>query len=304
VVAGGVSDRALVFSGRDGRIIHEVPARQEGEQFGRHLWDVGDADGDGHADFMAGAPLNEESGEGAGAAYLVSGKDASILLGLYGEEAGDNFGSAGAGLTTDQGTWLLVGAGSAGEGDRGRVYAYRGITADPYFVVESDEQGFELGGMFVSMVGDVDGDGVPDVYASDWAHRGKGNATGQVYVHSGADGRRLYTLAGEAAGDGFGIGVADAGDVDGDGYDDLVIGAWQHGGAAPSGGKTYVHSGRDGSLLWAITGKVPGETFGFDATGMGDVDGDGTIDFLLTSAWSAISGTQSGRVFILSGKRP
>jgi hypothetical protein len=46
-----------------------------------------------------------------------------------------------------------------------------------------------------------------------------------------------------------------------------------------------------------------GETFAFDATGMGDVDGDGNIDFLLTSAWSAVNGTRSGRVFILSGAR-
>ncbi len=46
----------------------------------------------------------------------------------------------------------------------------------------------------------------------------------------------------------------------------------------------------------------PGETFGFDATGMGDVDGDGVIDLLLTSAWSAIEGAHSGRMFIVSAK--
>ena len=66
----------------------------------------------------------------------------------------------------------------------------------------------------------------------------------------------------------------------------------------------YLYSGKDGSLMHTYTGKVPGETFGFDATGMGDVDGDGVIDFLVTSAWSAINGTRSGRTFILSGKKP
>ncbi len=50
----------------------------------------------------------------------------------------------------------------------------------------------------------------------------------------------------------------------------------------------------------SYTGKVPGETFGFDAVGMGDVDGDGTIDFLITSAWSDIQGFHSGRMFIIS----
>jgi len=52
----------------------------------------------------------------------------------------------------------------------------------------------------------------------------------------------------------------------------------------------------------AWTGKVSGETFGFDATGMGDVDGDGKIDFLVTSAWSAVNGSRSGRMYILSGR--
>ena len=58
----------------------------------------------------------------------------------------------------------------------------------------------------------------------------------------------------------------------------------------------------------AITGRVPGETFGFDTTNLGDVDGDGATDFLLTSAWSGINGYQSGRTYIISGtpssKRP
>jgi hypothetical protein len=55
-------------------------------------------------------------------------------------------------------------------------------------------------------------------------------------------------------------------------------------------------------VLDTFTGKVPGETLGFDATGMGDVNGDGVIDLLVTSAWSAINGTRSGRMFIVSGR--
>ena len=65
--------------------------------------------------------------------------------------------------------------------------------------------------MFLSVVGDVNHDGVPDVYASDFTNAAKGPSTGRVYVHSGADGRRLLTLTGETAGEGFGIGPATAG---------------------------------------------------------------------------------------------
>ena len=62
--------------------------------------------------------------------------------------------------------------------------------------------------MFLSVVGDVNGDGMPDVYASDWSNAAKGPSTGRVYVRSGVDGHSLLTLTGETAGEGFGIGVA------------------------------------------------------------------------------------------------
>lgn len=156
--------------------------------------------------------------------------------------------------------------------------------------------------MFLSVVGDLNADGTPDIYVSDWGDNAAGPGAGKVYLYSGVDGERMYTLGGEAPGDGFGIGISDASDVNRDGYDDLVVGAWQHASAAPSGGKLYVHSGKDGSLLYTVTGDVAGETLGFDTTGIGDVDGDGWVDFLVTSAYSMRNGFRSGRTLIISGR--
>ena len=93
---------------------------------------------------------------------------------------------------------------------------------------------------------------------------------------------------------------SNAGDVDGDGHADLIVGAWQYAGAAVSGGRAYLYSGKDGHLLKTFTCRTPGDTFGFDSVSMGDIDHDGTMDFLITSAWSAVHRFHSGRMFIVS----
>ena len=294
--------KAYVYSGIDGKILLTVGSGDQGETFGRHVSGIGDFNGDGHDDLIVGAPGNSAAGQGAGRAYVFSGKDGASLITLDGERAGDAFGSAVSGYAKKRQGFLIVGAPNAGPKKNGRVYVYDSLSNKPKFTIEADETGAQLGAMFLSAVGDVNRDKIPDIYASDFSNTAKGNATGRIYVHSGSDGRRLLELTGEGANDGFGIGSADAGDVNKDGYDDLIVGAWQHSSAARSGGKVYLYSGKDGAQLRAYTCRIPGDTFGFDATGLGDVDGDGFIDLLLTSAWSGVNGFQSGRIFVISGR--
>ena len=169
-----------------------------------------------------------------------------LLLTLTGERAGDAFGSTVGGYSDAKRTFIVVGAPAAGSGKAGRTYVYEGLSKKPKFIIESDSTGRALGAMFVSVMGDVNGDGVPDIYASDFTNGAKGPSTGRIYVHSGRDGKRLLTLTGEGAGEGFGIGPGKTGDVDHDGYADLVVGSWQYSTAATSGGRVYLYSGRDG----------------------------------------------------------
>jgi hypothetical protein len=301
VIAGApYSGKAYVYSGRDGHTLFTLRAENDSDAFGQHVSSAGDVDHDGHADFLVGAPQNKAGGRGAGRAYLYSGKDGHLLLTLTGERAGDAFGSTVGGYSDSTRTFIVIGAPAAGSGKTGRTYVYEGLSKKPKFIIESDSTGRALGAMFVSVVGDVNGDGVPDVYASDFTNGAKGPSTGRIYVHSGRDGKRLVTLTGEGPGEGFGIGPGKTGDVDHDGLADLVVGSWQYSNAATSGGRVYLYSGRDGHLIKTFTDRIPGDTFGFDAVGLGDIDGDGTVDFLLTAAWSGVHGNHSGRIFIVS----
>jgi len=296
------SDTAYVYSGKDGHVLLTLHGEAKGDNFGNHASSVGDIDHDGHADVIVGAPANKAGGEGAGRAYVYSGKDGHVLLTLTGERAGDQFGSAVTGYTDAKHAFLVVGAPTAGARKTGRVYVYDKLSDKPKFTFDSDSTGNLLGYMFLAVLGDVDADGVPDIYASDWSNAARGPATGRVYVYSGRTGKPLLTLTGGAAGEGFGTTHATAGDVNHDGHADLIVGAWQYAGAAISGGRAYLYSGKDGKLLQTYTSRIPGDTLGFDAVAIGDVDGDGATDFLITSAWSAIHGFHSGRLFVISSR--
>ncbi|NNE71125.1 MAG: hypothetical protein HKN29_12285 [Rhodothermales bacterium] len=311
VIAGApYANVAMVYSGVDGSVIHRIEGSDPAGAFGATVRGIGDVNDDGFGDLLIGEPHQVWGGpigggtlDHPGAAHIVSGRDASTLATRVGANPGDGFGSTLAGTLDGGNSPYVVGAPSAGSENRGRAYVYRGLAPEAEHEFAPSATGVNLGAMFMSVMGDANGDGVQDFYISDWADAAKGPSTGRIYVFSGADGSTLAEIGGENAGDGFGIGVSDAGDIDGDGLADLIIGAWQYAGEAASGGKLYAYTGQ-GTLLHTVTGKVMGETLGFDTTGLGDVNGDGVVDFLVTSAWSGINGFQSGRTLVISGQNP
>jgi len=302
VVASGPGGAGVVriYSGRDGRVLQTFHPRRKDELFGNHVSGVADLDGHGYADVIVGAPGKSGAQGNPGHVYVYSGRDGTLLRTLNGERDGDGFGSAVSGSLDPQQHLLVVGAPAAGVTRHGRIYVYRGPSSQPAFTFDADDTGSALGEMFVSVVGDADGDGVSDVYGSDWMNEAHGPSTGRIYVYSGRTGETLFTLTGESAGDGFGTSASNAGDVDGDGRADLIVGAWQYGKVAVGAGKGYLYSGRDGRLLATFDCRIPGDAFGFDAVGIGDVDQDGTVDLLITSGWSGVNGHHSGRVFVIS----
>ena len=146
-------------------------------------------------------------------------------------------------------------------------------------------------GLPVALVGDVNADGFIDVGVGALQDDTLFFDGGMLRILSGRDGAVLYSFYGDATGAELGIlGQSPIGDVDLDGYDDILASEWYYGSAA---GRIFVFSGKDGSVLRTITG-TPTRMVGGSISGTGDIDGDGVPDF-------AASATAGSYVTLFSG---
>lgn len=264
---------------------------------------MGDLDGDGVDELIVGAPGHDGGGEEAGRAYLLAGGvggAAGERLARFDGAAGDQLGESVGGLVHADGARLLLAAPRPGTPTEGYLLAVDPATGEEQWRYQAPPTAVNVA-WFLSIVGDVDADGVPDVFHTDWQEAAKGPVTGRATVQSGLDGRVLREYVGAYTGEGFGIGVGDAGDLNGDDFDDLVIGAWTNRDGASRGGRIYLYDGRRGHELGGFTGTIPGATLGFDATNVGDVDTDGVPDLLVTAAWDPRGGEKRGRTYVVSG---
>jgi hypothetical protein len=250
--------------------------------------DIGDVDADGYDDLVVGAPGLAIAPGQIGVAVVVSGRTGLELYRVESTEAAVGYASSVGVLGDVSGDGIpdfAVGApffGSGPVGPPGRVFVYSGSDGAPLFSIDGTGSGSYFGWSILG-VADRNADGVGDICIGAFFESSPSGPddVGAVHYFSGVDGSTIRSLYGDERFALFGFSIANIGDVDGDGVEDLAVGSPGRGrdGFAEFGA-AFFHSGRTDSLLCSVQGAVQFLPLGF-SVGTGDLNGDGRADALV-----------------------
>jgi hypothetical protein len=320
---------------------------------------AGDVNGDGFGDLVVGAPGADPGGtSGAGESYVVFGKPGGFApsLKLAALDGTNGFRLDGIDEGNVSGASVSTAGDVNGDGFDDLIIGARYVRVTPYdlgtgesYVVFGKSSGFapslelaaldgtngfrlkgidldDRSGVSVSTAGDVNGDGFDDwVIGAVFADPGGVDAAGESYVVFGKsggfapsldladlDGTNGFRLDGIDEGDLSGWSVSRAGDVNGDGFDDIVIGAQD---TDSEVGESYIVFGKsggfapsldladlDGANGFRLDGIDEGDHSSFSVAGAGDVDGDGFADLIIGAPFADTGGDESaGESYVVFG---
>lgn len=299
-IIGGA--RVEVYSGADHSLLLDLTATTG---FGHSVRGAGDLDGDGLGDLLVGRQGASFSFPGAGRVWALSGADGSVIWTRDGAAAGQQLGSAAGAVgdvNRDHVPDVVVGAFGAGPAFGGEAYLLSGSDGALLRVLApvDPQAALFFGQFFASGAGDINRDGIGDVFVGDYGAGAGGTFNGSATIYSGRNGRVLHHLVGFNPGDGLGPGRGIP-DVNGDRFGDIIVAAYSSSDGAPSAGKTYLYSGRSGALLRTMTATLAGDLFGVDALAVGDTNDDGLTDFLVTAVGLSFVGLDVGRAYLIAG---
>lgn len=224
---------------------------------------------------MSGRTMNERFGS---------------AIGTAGDINGDGFDDLIVGSPNDSSFAFEVGSVRVFSGEDGIVLlTLHGTLLSDHF------------GTAVSSAGDTNNDGVGDLIIGAPDSDQNGMSSGSAQVISGLTGELLHVLLGEHVEDAFGSSVGCAGDVNNDGFDDLIVGSYNESHLVSRTGGARVFSGADGSLLYEVFGESPFDYLGYAVDTAGDINLDGFDDFVVSAYLDDDNGIDSGTVRFYSG---
>jgi hypothetical protein len=354
----GGFDPTLSLSALDGSNGFKLSGIADTDFVGISVNGMGDINGDGISDLIVGAPGAGEGGNLRGAAYVIFGQKSgfaatvslSTLNGSNGFKlsgAADldyaGFSVSGAGDVNGDGfDDLIIGARSANEGGiyRGAAYVVFGRAGNFEPTLElpdlNGSNGFKLSGVgdldnagvSVSEAGDINGDGFDDLmvgagrFGEEGARRGavyvifgKAGSFGAALELSALDGTNGFTIYSTGDENYLGLTVSGAGDVNGDGFADIIVGADGVDEGGLNRGAAYIVFGKvngfdatlsvtelDGSDGFKLSGIADRDYAGRSVSGAGDVNGDGFDDIIVGASESNPGGLNSGAAYVVFGK--
>ena len=341
----GAGRTYLIFGKPSGWTIDTNLSHADASFLGEHAEDwsgarvacAGDVNGDGYDDILIGAPFNDDVHYDAGKTYLIFGKasgwamntslsnaDASFIGITWDDNSGGAIASAGD-VNGDGYDDILIGAPGNGDGIPGKTYLILGKStgwtknislskADASFIGEPN---YELGSTIIGP-GDVNGDGYDDVLIR--ADDGYILESKIYLIFGKASGWTTNTSISEADASfiekkcdpNWGNLIADVGDVNGDGYNDILIGADRDNNGLPQSGITYLFFGKASGWTMntnlsnadaSFIGEHSADYSGNPVAGAGDVNGDGYNDFLIGANRDPINGgSDAGKTYLILGK--
>ena len=301
---GGVGSnyRVDIVSGVDGSLIGSIPSVSASTSGAQHFDTIGDVDGDGVREVILSNPNQGLLDNGA---TVYSGRTQNVLYQLLAAPLEWSFGSAvsEAGDINGDGTPdFLVGI------DRDRTNGFYSGALSAYSGLDCSRIWKKLGnpgeylGWWVGPAGDVNGDGYHDFCGgarSNWASGSY--MPGYVRVYSGFDGSVLHEVQGADPSESGAWHFTDPGDLDGDGIDDFVITSPHKDGPLLECGMLTAYSGADGNILYRVFGDQVRRQLGKEVDTLGDANGDGVVDLVVSATGGSDGPNQYGAIYVLSG---